>query len=385
MARMQQKTYSSLYKRISGSKAFNRKSKEMVLEFLKSKQSEGVGTARLVRIMNLMHQILGKKEFNLAKMDQQELQNIAVWIIENERAKGKKASSNKLIRLMAAERVLRTTQLIRSHEKTARNPTVLQVLGANAIIYGLNSQELKDTARKMHAMEVHESETITWEGTTANVSRVIVPIYVAHQNLPSAIYGIVSDTGRPVSSKEILTRLGKEPKFIEWCKINSSVQLLETMGLVQKLPHLTLGKKIFSLWIARGFDVPLSTYEVKGENGLHYNNTELELLALLQNGEKLRTELYKPSGRARGNTNAVYSGVGIRRACRRLESSGLVHTRNAQTIGTSKYFHRTRYFKTESLGLTELGGELWSNAIQTGILSKDLIKLLLGEKEVDGC
>jgi len=131
---------------------------------------------------------------------EEQLLKKAVVDVAEERKKGKKASSTKLTRLMAAERVLRIAQLVRLHEKTKRSHAY-QVIGATALIYGLNSQELKDTARKMHAMEANQPEMVTWDGDSVGPRKATISDCGARKNYTISSYHIISQNDGPISSQ----------------------------------------------------------------------------------------------------------------------------------------------------------------------------------------
>jgi integrase/recombinase XerD len=61
-------------------KKFNKASVRLVLEYLKSKQSEGIGTGRLRRIADVADHLLKTFHFDFSKLNQRQLEEMAIWM-----------------------------------------------------------------------------------------------------------------------------------------------------------------------------------------------------------------------------------------------------------------------------------------------------------------
>jgi hypothetical protein len=290
-----------------------------------------------------------------------------------EQGKTLKLSSEKLERLECAARVLRTTQALKTKNK--REPTMYQVLGALALLHGLNSYELKTAVKHMHSTYANHSEDMTWIGTPTIVSRSINQTPIAHKNYAAAIDEILVAAKSPITSKQVLTQLGVSQNLGQMGIINSTFQLLETMNLAKKLPMI-VDPKLFdppcSVWISREYKPTLITYQFEMGGETHYSNVSMEILNMLHTGPKKQTELYRPSPWQNGNPNAVFGLTIVKKARDRLESLGLVNVESG-IKGTRSL--------TSLLKLTPLGSRIWSEATETGLIPEELIELLLGEKE----
>lgn len=285
-----------------------------------------------------------------------------------------KASSRKLERLLAAEKVLRITQTLRQNNG-GRPPTVFQVLGSTALLYGTNSEELKQTASNMNTIYRDNRESVTWVGSLSGITKAVHHIPIAHLNYISAIDKILFDHSKPLNSRDIVKQLHHRFSETQSNIVNYALQLLDTMGLVKKLPVVVdFGNHgQLSVWMNSEFKPPLAFYLFDDEKRMHYKNTNMEVLSLLELGPELIIKLYRPDGNNLGNPNAIYPQRTISRASNRLKALGLISV-NQEKI-------KTRGSRTERLELTALGKQLWDQAKITGILPPELIKLLLGKRE----
>jgi hypothetical protein len=283
-------------------------------------------------------------------------------------------SSKKLERLHAASRVLRISQNTR--KLSGRPPHSLQLLGTMGLLYGLNSDEVKKSATYMNSTSKSYPEDVTWTGSVGTLGSVIRTGIVPHENYPTTINAYLAGTGLPSSSKHLCNALNMTLNLSDLNRVNTSLQLLEVMGLVKKLPPLIdlKTKMPSSVWISREGKPSISAY-VSGLNGKsHYLNTSMEVLNILLDGPKKFNELYKLySYQKSGNSAALYSITAIGSAVEFLERAGLVESETIKRWG----------HPTMKLWLTSLGRELWNETIITGMLPENLIKLILGEKEVE--
>ncbi len=154
---------------------------------------------------------------------------------------------------------------------------------------------------------------------------------------------------------------------------NVSLQLLETMGLIRKLPmriDLRTNRAI-SVWIGKEHEPPIGFYAFKNGGHAHYLNISMEVLHQLSSGKRQLNELYSNGNHHNGWSGAMYTSSNVFLACRKLVAAGLIGIKGFADTGRNL---------TKLLELTPLGRQLWEGALRTGILPDELIGLLLGEE-----
>ena len=238
--------------------------------------------------------------------------------IDIARRKTDKKSSKKLTRLLSAETVLKTSQMLRNSNK--RMPLAFQVLGNIALIHGMDSEELKDAARYLHAASVGKKK-INVLGDASAAYRSIICIPIAHKNYLSEIDSILLTARKALSSKEILAQLHKEINDTELNRINASLQILEFMGIVQKLPRRiepeTSSGTPLSMWISREYKPSTTEYLLASQPKEHYLNPYMDILHSLYTGPKQLSKLYRRDKYHPGDPNSIYPHTNIQRVSRR--------------------------------------------------------------------
>ena len=319
------------------------------------------------------------------------LPKIQEQIHQTRKQKGK-GSSGKLERLSAIEKVLRESIQLRK-VNGGRDPNVYQVLGKFALMYGLDSQELKKAASAMYTTWVYYHNLVTWDGSPNHISNALrMQIGSGNRNLPSETEKLLHIQQKPLTSKEIALALRLD--FIKFGRpLNSSLQFLETAMYVKKLPLMVepgASSSPFSVWAHRAYKSKINPYELKLGNQTHFKNSQMEILNELHihQGVCMITELYnRHMGRPSGNPNAIFGPRIIRDAAKSLEKSGMIQSIYVRTIlarneKTGQAQGRTPETGAQRLELTPLGKKFLEQTIKTGIISEELRVLFLGEKEV---
>lgn len=308
--------------------------------------------------------------------------------------KRKAATSTKLVRLLSVQKILQESLKIRLSQG-GRNPTAYQIAGKFALIFGLNSQELRQAVTTMATLNNHYPELVTWGGRASSVYGAIRKVIGSERkNLPSATEEFLHGQRKPLTSKEIASGLAMDFQKIR-NDLNAALQLLETSMYVKKLPLLVEvgGERPVSVWVHRAYKPQIELYKfstgVAPNPETHFKNSQMEILnqLLLHNGSCLLTQLYKEyGGKKQGNPDAIYTHPSVAMSARLLEQSGLIKKSQIPIKASRKQRGLVggaiKGTGTAMLELTGLGKKLWQDALKTGVLSEELRVLLLGEKEV---
>ncbi len=307
------------------------------------------------------------------------------------------AGSAKLERLLSVQLVLQESLKIRQSNE-GRNPNVYQVLGKIALVYGLNSQELKQAASTMCTVWINYKDSVTWDGRPNDISTALrMAIGLEHKTLPSAAEEFLHKQRVALTSREIASGLKIDFKKTK-DRINNAMQLLETAMFTKKLPLMNeIGNVTqLSVWVHRAYNPKIMAYGFSVGQETHFRNVQMEILNQLftANRGRLMTELYRKSAanispNPSGNPNAIYSSLTAGNNAKLLEENDLIkmtpiraQLRNPRHGYRNIQMGTVKDTGTSRLELTTLGKKLWGDALRTGILSEELRILLLGEKEL---
>ncbi len=324
----------------------------------------------------LLHQIAGVPKGSAeTKMLAQTLE-----LIEKEKAKSPVKESKKLSRLNAAKRVLEASIRMKP-ELQGRNPHVFHIAASIGLMYGFNSPELLRTITTMTTMYLKDRHSVPWIGAPNHIYDAVRKKADAKgNNWPSAIEETLHASKNTLNSKQLLESLGHKWNLNNINLANVSLQLLETAGLVKKLPEQTsvASGGQYSVWVHRAYKSKLSAYEIQTGGERHYSNTKMEVIHQLAQGARFSTQLFREkttisSGKkyTTGNPKAIYKDPTIIVAIESLKESGIANTKREFVNG---------FWMTE-VSLTPLGKQLWNEAVKTGTVPERLRKLLVGERD----
>ncbi|MCX6804348.1 MAG: hypothetical protein NTY48_07340 [Candidatus Diapherotrites archaeon] len=320
----------------------------------------------------------------LSTVSESTQERILLQQVEHRLSQGK-LSKNKLARLKAAKKVLTTSLQLQRH-LGGRKSHMFHMLATIGLIYGFNSPEMHELSKHMLAT-TSAKRVASWEGDASQIRKALARLIDSKRNnWVSGIEEQLYSAKAPLTSKQLAARLKVIWEIKNKDLISASLQLLETAGLVKKLPHFTdFGtRKAVSVWVHKDYEPILAMYQfrIAQNTETHYYNPDFEILSQLYTGPKLTTQLYKEykmrqkGGKyfIHGDKNAIYTSTPVHTQIKYLKKTGLIETNTIKEgLGGGPGL-------TEVL-LTPLGRSIWKYTIETGNLSDRLIRILLGEKE----
>lgn len=282
--------------------------------------------------------------------------------------------SKKIVSLLSKAKVLQASLALRK-ELGGRNPSVYQVLSLTALRYGLDSPELKQQATKMLAM--WRRSKVFWDGSPGNIY-MAMQVKLSHgQRLPSSIEKILFQNKKSVDAKTMTEQVGLKWGPKSWNDINSSLQLLETAGLIKKMPEASF-ENPRSVWFHTAHKNP----------PVDYPNIAIDTIRRLLEGPKTIFELSKIRTRKVGSKvysagleSGKYSDIAIGRTLPKLASAGLIHLTKTTKSGYGR--HAGGKVPLITVSITSLGQRLLKEHDQNNSLPEWGRKLLLGEKETE--
>lgn len=298
--------------------------------------------------------------------------------------KSGKSSSKKLAHLEAAKRVLTTSLQLRTH--LGRDPHIYHILATTGLIYGFNSAEIDSASR--HIITTHTAKRPrTWEGN-ANKIRVALRTIIDSQgnNYVTGTEKQLFLAKVPLPSKSLAEKIGLQWNIANSEYLNCTLQLLETAGLVKKMPPIVDAstQHTLSVWVHRDHQLTIKTYEFGADTNKHFLSVPMELLNQLYKRPRLFTELHREKKIHQkkityivGNKDAIFERNNVLDNITHLKTAGLILVKKVHPTQTTMGGASS----VTEVEITKLGKELWNHTIKTGILSERLRILLLGEKE----
>ncbi|MFH0955281.1 MAG: hypothetical protein V1777_04215 [Candidatus Micrarchaeota archaeon] len=304
-----------------------------------------------------------------------------------EMSSGARASPKKLQRLEAKAEVLQTSITLRK-ALGGRDPHVFHVLAPILLEAGLSSEKLRQYSRIL--LQNHYSKRImSLIGHPTDVYKAIKFRLPNKQLLlpelertlfESAVWEPETDHFVPFSmtSLQLVKKLGLNWEDVKHKNvINVTLQLLETAGLVKKMP-LSIGPK--------GGAISVWTHAAHKNPRMDYPNAAWYILTNLRTGEKHAAQLYKQftvkkGGKSyhSGNPESHYDHKTLDPAFKELQEKGLLQIHTERISGMTKRHGGAR--DTTVAKLTPLGQRLLNEHDSNQSLPEWGRKLLLGEKE----
>ncbi|MFH0954511.1 MAG: hypothetical protein V1777_00185 [Candidatus Micrarchaeota archaeon] len=285
---------------------------------------------------------------------------------------GTEFGSKKLVSLLAKARTLRISVALRA-ALGGRDPNVFQVLALTALKNGLDSAELNQQAKTMSTLYQRHRTKVTWEGNVSTLRQAIQLRLPSGQSLLVGVEKkLFQSKNQAIDANVLCQQLGLEWNRKNQILLNGGLQLLETAGLVKKMPQASL-EKSFSIWCHAAHSNP----------AVDYPNTQFDILRRLTHGPKSAAELYKTRsdsyGRRFGNPKAAFGRNAVMLALEELAKAELVTTAKQKNLKNGVYARGTSMVINSEL--TGLGRRLLQEHDKNNSLPEWARKLLLGEKE----
>ena len=309
------------------------------------------------------------------------LQELEGSIGEERRRKG--FQSSKLDRLLVESRALQISHRLREGNGI-HTPTIYHILGVAGLLYGLDSYELKRISGAMHSLAANHRDDVTFSKDPSAIDGAIHHVPITHRNYPSEIDAILLKSLNPMTIRQLVERMGMELSDAERRRIDSSLQLLTTMGLVKKLPGISMNHvgAPHLVWVSREGRALLETYAFTMNGNPHYRNSSMEMLNQLLSGPKTRDSLCKIGKNGFGDEAGIYTNALIGDRGMRLQERDLVRIATFPKPGLQEWAVPAQHTKYE---LTPLGRVLWNKALSTGVLPNLLIRLLEEQSQNRRC
>ncbi len=246
-----------------------------------------------------------------------------------------------------------------------RQPTAHQLSAVLALCYGLRKEHLAPRLNTPANIQHRRPQFKTWQGSISMI------LAATNLDLPYKIEKILANEKKILDSKEIAARIGIEWNSNNAAKINTALQLLNQMAVIEKQPMHAAPR------------TPRATWSHKKHPALEirHPNTSLEILeAIYENLGKNRenrlnlSEIYNPykhKGREKKGKEK-FSNRAMIFTARALEKSGLVKIQKNR-VGKTTFLE---------LALTPEGIRLMEEFYRKGRKSFPLLRrYLLGIKE----